>query len=227
MMIVPMNESHVAQVAELEKICFSDPWSEKSVASELSNPLSCWLVAEEDGLVAGYVGSQTVIDESDMMNVAVHPDHRRKGIAEKLVVELVEALKKRGITVITHVILGLPGESRAQMLETVRYVGQHTDGIKLQLLHVLRGTDLAEDYELGKFQTLELEEYCRLIADCLRHLPKEVVIHRLTGDGAKKDLIAPLWSGNKKNVLNTLNRILSEEDVQQGELTNPSESAIL
>ena len=95
MMIVPMNESHVAQVAELEKICFSDPWSEKSVASELSNPLSCWLVAEEDGQVAGYVGSQTVIDESDMMNVAVHPDHRRKGIAEKLVVELVEALKKR------------------------------------------------------------------------------------------------------------------------------------
>ena len=95
MMIVPMNESHVAQVAELEKICFSDPWSEKSVASELNNPLSCWLVAEEDGLVAGYVGSQTVIDESDMMNVAVHPDHRRKGIAEKLVVELVEALKKR------------------------------------------------------------------------------------------------------------------------------------
>ena len=95
MMIVPMNESHVAQVAELEKICFSDPWSEKSVASELSNPLSCWLVAEEDGMVAGYVGSQTVIDESDMMNVAVHPDHRRKGIAEKLVVELVEALKKR------------------------------------------------------------------------------------------------------------------------------------
>ena len=95
MMIVPMHESHVAQVAELEKICFSDPWSEKSVASELNNPLSCWLVAEEDGLVAGYVGSQTVIDESDMMNVAVHPDHRRKGIAEKLVVELVEALKKR------------------------------------------------------------------------------------------------------------------------------------
>ena len=95
MMIVPMNESHVPQVAELEKICFSDPWSEKSVASELNNPLSCWLVAEEDGLVAGYVGSQTVIDESDMMNVAVHPDHRRKGIAEALVVELVEALKKR------------------------------------------------------------------------------------------------------------------------------------
>ena len=95
MMIVNMNESHVAQVAALEKICFSDPWSENSVASELKNPLSCWLVAEEDGKVAGYVGSQTVIDESDMMNVAVHPDHRRKGIAEALVAELVEALKKR------------------------------------------------------------------------------------------------------------------------------------
>ena len=95
MMIVNMNESHVAQVAALEKICFSDPWSENSVASELKNPLSCWLVAEEDGKVTGYVGSQTVMDESDMMNVAVHPDHRRKGIAEALVVELVEALKKR------------------------------------------------------------------------------------------------------------------------------------
>lgn len=95
MMIVHMNESHVAQVAALEKICFSDPWSENSVASELKNPLSCWLVAEEDGEVAGYVGSQTVMDESDMMNVAVHPDYRRKGIAEKLVMELVEELKKR------------------------------------------------------------------------------------------------------------------------------------
>ena len=95
MMIVNMHESHIAQVAALEKICFSDPWSENSVASELKNPLSCWLVAEEDGVVAGYVGSQTVIDESDMMNIAVHPDHRRKGIAEALVMELVEALKKR------------------------------------------------------------------------------------------------------------------------------------
>ena len=95
MIIVHMNESHVAQVAALEKICFSDPWSVNSVASELKNPLSCWLVAEEDGEVAGYVGSQTVMDESDMMNVAVHPDYRRKGIAEKLVMELVEALKKR------------------------------------------------------------------------------------------------------------------------------------
>ena len=101
MRIVNMNESHVAQVAELEKICFSDPWSENSVASELKNPLSCWLVAEEDGVAAGYIGSQTVMDESDMMNVAVHPDHRRKGVAESLVNELIEALKKRGSRCLT------------------------------------------------------------------------------------------------------------------------------
>ena len=92
---VLMSESHIDGIVELEKLCFSDPWSEKSVASELTNPLACWLVAEVDGKVAGYIGSQTVMDESDMMNVAVHPDHRRKGVAEALVLELVETLKKR------------------------------------------------------------------------------------------------------------------------------------
>ena len=90
-----MTADHVSQVAELEKICFSDPWSEKSVASELTNPLSLWLVAVEDDRVAGYVGSQSVMGESDMMNVAVHPDFRRKGVAEKLVLELVAALAKK------------------------------------------------------------------------------------------------------------------------------------
>ena len=96
MMIIPMNESHVAQVAALEKLCFSDPWSEKSVASELKNPLSYWLVALEGETVAGYVGSQTVIDETDMMNIAVHPDFRRQGIAEMLVEQLVAGLKEKG-----------------------------------------------------------------------------------------------------------------------------------
>lgn len=90
-----MTADHVSQVAELEKICFSDPWSEKSVASELTNPLSLWLVAVEDDRVAGYVGSQSVMGESDMMNVAVHPDFRRQGVAEKLVLELVAALARR------------------------------------------------------------------------------------------------------------------------------------
>lgn len=95
-MIVTMNSDHVSQVAALEKICFSDPWSEKSIASELENPLSLWLVALEDDMVAGYIGSQSVLGESDMMNVAVHPGYRRRGIAESLILELICRLGQRG-----------------------------------------------------------------------------------------------------------------------------------
>ena len=91
-----MTAGHVAQVAALEALCFHDPWSEKSVASELTNPLSLWLVALDGERVTGYVGSQSVMGESDMMNVAVHPDYRRKGVAEKLCLGLVEALKEKG-----------------------------------------------------------------------------------------------------------------------------------
>ena len=101
MKIIEMNADHVASVAQLEKLCFSDPWSEKSIASELTNKLALWLVAEEDGEVAGYIGSQTVPDESDMMNVAVHPDCRRRGIAEALVNALCKALKERGSVSLT------------------------------------------------------------------------------------------------------------------------------
>ena len=96
MRIVNMTADHVAQVAALEAICFRDPWSEKSVASELTNQLSLWLVALDGERVSGYVGSQSVLGESDMMNVAVHPDCRRQGIAEKLCLALVEALKEKG-----------------------------------------------------------------------------------------------------------------------------------
>lgn len=92
-----MTDAHVAQVAQLEKLCFSDPWSENSVASELNNPLSLWLVALDDATVAGYIGSQSVQGEADMMNIAVHPDYRRKGIARLLVTELVAALAKKGV----------------------------------------------------------------------------------------------------------------------------------
>ena len=96
MIITNMNRQHVTQVAELEKICFSDPWSENSIASELDNKLAFWLVAVEGETVAGYIGSQTVMDETDMMNVAVHPDFRRQGIAEALVNGLVDRLKDMG-----------------------------------------------------------------------------------------------------------------------------------
>ena len=96
MKIEIMNSSHVAQIANLEKLCFSDPWSENSIASELDNKLAFWLVAADGDRVAGYIGSQTVMDETDMMNVAVHPDFRRQGIAEALVNALVENLQKMG-----------------------------------------------------------------------------------------------------------------------------------
>lgn len=96
MKIENMTADHVAAVARLEAVCFADPWSERSVASEVNNPLSLWLVALEGDCVVGYIGSQTVLDESDMMNVAVHPDHRRRGVAEVLVLALCEALKQRG-----------------------------------------------------------------------------------------------------------------------------------
>ena len=95
--IVSMNESHVAQVAALEKVCFSIPWSENSIRSELTNPLSLWLVAEEDGVLLGYIGSQSVMDEADVMNVAVDPKRRREGIALKLVEALVAALNEKNV----------------------------------------------------------------------------------------------------------------------------------
>lgn len=101
MIITDMRQEHVAQVAALEKLCFRDPWSENSVASELNNPLSLWLVAVDGERVAGYVGSQTVMEESDMMNVAVHPDYRKQGIATALIVGLVEELHKRGSRCLT------------------------------------------------------------------------------------------------------------------------------
>ena len=99
--IVLMNESHVAPIAGIEKLCFSDPWSENSIAYELTSRLSYWLVALDGGEVVGYIGSQSVLGESDMMNVAVHPDHRRKGIAEKLIAALSEGLKERGNVALT------------------------------------------------------------------------------------------------------------------------------
>ena len=91
-----MKAEHVPQVAALEKLCFSDPWSEMSIASELQNIWAYWRIAVDEGMVAGYIGSQSTIDETDVMNVAVHPDWRRQGIAENLITHLIQELKKRG-----------------------------------------------------------------------------------------------------------------------------------
>lgn len=120
-------------------------------------------------------------------------------------------LKKIGVNVVVHVILGLPNESENDMLETVKYVCESgANGIKLQLLHVIDGTDLAKDYEKGLFKTFEFDEYVNLIVKCVKIIPKDIVIHRLTGDGAKKDLVAPIWSADKKRVLNAINKALME-----------------
>lgn len=134
----------------------------------------------------------------------------RRGYTLDVYDDAVERLHEQGINVVTHIIIGLPYETKEDMLSSVKYVCKVTDGIKLQLLHILKGTDLAKDYFEHKFEVLSLEEYTDIIAECVKIIPENVVIHRLTGDGAKKDLIAPLWSANKKKVLNTINKRLSE-----------------
>lgn len=144
----------------------------------------------------------------------IHEDsaaYIRRGYPLSVYDEAVKNLKKIGIEVIVHVILGLPGETSAQMKETVSYVAKSgADGIKLQLLHVIKGTDLEKDYRAGKFRTLEMEEYVNLVADCIALLPPNMVIHRLTGDGDRKTLVAPLWSLHKKRVLSAINQILEK-----------------
>ncbi len=142
----------------------------------------------------------------------IHPqtaEYIRRGYDLPVFDKAVNDLIDNGIEVVVHVILGLPGETTEMMLQTVDYVGKSgANGIKLQLLHVLEGTDLAEDYRQGKFETLSMDVYIDILMECLKILPSDMVIHRLTGDGAKSDLIAPMWSADKKRVLNEINRRL-------------------
>lgn len=125
--------------------------------------------------------------------------------------ETYRRLKSAGLTVITHVILGLPGETHADMYETIRYLAgldPVLDGIKLQLLHILKGTRLYDEYLEEPFHIMSLDEYAEVIIQCIRLLPEETLVHRITGDGPKSLLVEPLWSANKKNVLNTINKKL-------------------
>ena len=158
----------------------------------------------------------------------IHPNsarYIRRGYDLPVYEDAVTRLKAAGLEVITHVILGLPGESHEDMVETVRYVGQMGgDGIKLQLLHVLEGTDLARDYRAGKVPILTLEEYIALLEDCLAVLPPDMVIHRLTGDGAKRNLLAPLWTGDKKRVLNAIQSAFRRDGVRQGSRYEPRQT---
>ncbi len=138
----------------------------------------------------------------------------------------VRELKKREINVITHIIIGLPNETEKDILNSVHYaVNCGTDGIKLQLLHILKGTDLYEDFLKGNVQPLALTEYSDLICKCIETIPKNVVIHRITGDAPKALLAEPKWSGDKKTVLNTINRELKERNITQGcALKSPNSS---
>lgn len=143
----------------------------------------------------------------------------RRGYPLSCFEEAVKALRQRDLEVIVHTILGLPGESRQDILETMEYLN-HRDiqGIKLQLLHVLKGTDLALDYLEGRFSVYTMEEYLDVLIDCLEHLSPDIVIHRLTGDGPKDLLMAPLWSSKKRTVLNTLHHECKIRHAYQGRL---------
>ncbi len=128
-----------------------------------------------------------------------------------------EKLKSRGINVCVHIINGLPGETHEMMLDTVREISRlGIYGIKIHLLHVIRGTKMAEQYLGGKFETMTFDEYIETVCDQIELLPKEVLIERLTGDGARRDLIAPLWSIEKKNVLNAIDKELIRRGTMQG-----------
>ena len=150
----------------------------------------------------------------------IHPAsaaYIRRGYDLPVYDRAVKRLKAAGITVVVHQILGLPGESREMMAETARYIGASgADGVKFHLLHVLRGTDLAQRWAAGEVPVMTLEEYIDALEGCVRSTPRHVVIHRLTGDGAKRDLLAPLWSGDKKRVLNAVHRAFALRDVEQG-----------
>lgn len=143
----------------------------------------------------------------------------RRGYPLSCFKEAVKALRQRNLEVIVHTILGLPGESRQDILETMKYLNRRDiQGIKLQLLHVLKGTDLAQDYLEGRFSVYTMEEYLDILIDCLEHLSPDIVIHRLTGDGPKDLLMAPLWSSKKRTVLNTLHHECKIRHAYQGRL---------
>ncbi len=145
------------------------------------------------------LGLQTIHEESAR--------YIRRGYELSVYDEAVKALRERGIEVITHLIIGLPGEGKKEILESVDYVCKAgTKGIKLQLLHILRGTDLEKEYEEGRAKVLSEDEYIDILKACTKIIPENVIVHRLTGDGDKKILIAPLWSGNKKHVWNRIQK---------------------
>lgn len=150
----------------------------------------------------------------------IHPetaDYIRRGYPLSVFDDAVASLQERKLNIVVHMIIGLPGETPEMIRQTAEYIGKSgAQGIKFQLLHVLEDTDLAKDYRAGKFQVLSLEGYIKILESCIESIPPEMVVHRLTGDGAKRSLIAPLWSGDKKRVLNEINAAFERDQVVQG-----------
>lgn len=150
----------------------------------------------------------------------IHPAsaaYIRRGYELPVFDTAVRQLQSAGIPVIVHQILGLPGETPEMMVQTAQYIGRSGAwGIKFHLLHVLQGTDLAADWQAGRFQCLDLKSYIEMLERCLQNIPREMVVHRLTGDGAKRDLLAPLWSGDKKRVLNAIHSAFLRDNLEQG-----------
>ena len=152
------------------------------------------------------LGLQTASDETARR---IH-----RGYDLDVYLDAVKRLKESGIEVVTHIILGLPGETCRMAVDTTRTaIAAGSDGVKFHLLHVLRGTVLEQDYLAGAFRYLEMEEYAHWLIACLREVPESVTVHRITGDGAKKELVAPLWSADKKRVLNYLNARLKDAGI--------------
>ena len=141
----------------------------------------------------------------------------RRGYPLEVYDDAVRRLRAEGIPVIVHMIIGLPGETPEMIRQTAAYIGRSgVQGIKFQLLHVLEGTELAEEYRAGAFEVLDLDAYIRILEECIESIPPEMVVHRLTGDGAKRSLIAPTWSADKKRVLNEINRAFDRDQIRQG-----------
>ena len=142
----------------------------------------------------------------------------RRGYDLSVFDKAVKDCKAAGLYTVVHMIIGLPGETAEMAAQTADYIGKSgADGIKLQLLHVLRGTDMAERYAAGEFEVMSMEEYISALEECVRRLPPQMTVHRLTGDGDKKYLLAPLWSADKKRVLNAVNGAFRRDNVVQGE----------
>jgi hypothetical protein len=172
-----------------------------SLLSELNKVKPVWIE----------LGLQTIHEKT--------AEYIRRGYELSVFDRTVRQLKSIGISPIVHMIIGLPFETREMMLQTTDYIAQcGVSGIKLQLLHVLKHTDLAVDYQAGLFQTMEMSDYISCVGEIIQHLPSDMVIHRLTGDGPKNLLIAPLWSADKKKVMNCMNQYFKENNIYQGRI---------